>query len=510
MPVVRAFNSRRQILAKDFKFNNVKRIGIYVLPSNEPHLDRLFANLQEFEFQSRGYEAVKINPLLNDSLIKLFSRSKSFDELSGSLRTLPMASDIDLIAVSSLAPDSYALNVNVGYRGTIFSYRFPFVKGQLSIVDQRSGELILGKRFCDSTEIAEVKAPFVIPESKRYVLERALVDCLSDFPVNERETDINVRTTIPIVLYVDEAYREYFHDWASRLQRRFVFVNDIFMREARIYFRIKELREWKGWFNGDVDAAMRALEKDAESGPWLNVGVTLNREIHRDWTDPEAVGERSIRSPYAVVAGLQSHPRLGSWNSLDEAYVLTHELAHVLGVPHFHDPQSIMYPTVGQMNPEFDSVSQRLLRSFSVDFLGLSQKERVIRNLVVLNAWSHSDNATDVELVPFVFSDIDYLWRDSNHVAMSDTSIKMDTSQANILLAQYVKDPWLIAAVRGFLEMRYGRWKNASEFLQQAVGLKPDFVEAYQYMMAVDDKLGDKSRIESDLKKIQSLKPDWF
>ncbi len=514
----------RSRVERGYNYGQVGTIGIYIRPSDNHLFDVMFGNILKFDLQSRGYNAVRINQFMGDSASDAFLHLKTFTELVSALKSFPPDSSFGAIAIGALNPGTYVKSFDFGPYPDIGQQgiRVPRIRGQICIVAKKSGRVLLGKMFSDSSEFFQatqrgvrmgnmtINWPFVSFEPYRYMFERATTSSLAHYPINPIELPVKADAVVPVVFYADEAYRSFFPDWRRRLALRLLFVNDIFTRETGIRFSLEGLRRWHAWFNGNVSEALRWLKKDFHPGNRINIGVTLNREIGVDRIDPEAIGQGAFDSPYAVIAGLPAMPGLGSWNSLEEAEVLAHELGHVFGLPHVHNPQSIMYPVLWRLNPDFDSVSRRLLRYFSKDYFVLSDSERTIRNLEALNAWSRSGRATSVEYVQAIFTDINSLWDSSRKVQGFDTAAMIDTSEASRFLSEYVTEPWLVVGVKGEIEIVNGRLRAALKLFQQSIKLNGDFTEGYEYMMFIYARLRDRFDFDVYYRKIMNMAPDWF
>ncbi|MBI3006020.1 MAG: matrixin family metalloprotease [Ignavibacteriales bacterium] len=489
----------------------VKRLGVYVQPTGQDHYEKIFANLLGFDILSRGYQVVQFNRLLNDSTQKNLSNSRNFETLTKSLIQLPFASNVDAIALALLKVGRYQTRLTPLYEGgRTRGPDAPYVDVRLAVIDARKGNLIFGVGVSDSVLVIREDGFFVYLEHKRFMLERTLVKALAKFPINEEEHKTLVQE-IPIIFYVDEGYRDFFsRDWHDRLQRRLLFVNDIFSMQAGMEFGLKEIRKWQSWFTGDLSKSLSKLEQSDTSGNWFNVGVTFDRKVAKDWYKRNYVGIASPTSKSAVVTAIPAFPDLSTWNSLDESYTLAHEIGHVMGLPHVHDPQSLMFPSTGMMSYELDSVSLRMLKSFSKDILSLPMKDATMRRLNVFNAWFNSNIAPNVEFVHGVYTDIDHVWKLQRGFEATDTTNSIDSTDANQLLNQLISSQPLRLAVRGMVEIKHKRWEEALKFFEMAIKEKPDFTEAYQYIMSIHIELGNPFRSERAYNKILDLNPNWF
>lgn len=137
-------------------------------------------------------------------------------------------------------------------------------------------------------------------------------------------------------------------NWRSEFEQRLTYVSRIFESEFQI--QLVPVK-WKEWPVKQETESLRVLLEDLESRYPLSdadivIGLTSVKGVSSVIRDPDTVGQAKILAGYLVLR----YP-MSRLYRVQEQTALAHELGHLFGGVHVHDPSSIMFPVVDKQIP---------------------------------------------------------------------------------------------------------------------------------------------------------------
>lgn len=481
-------------LGPDFKFSDKQIITTYVVPSGNIEKDETYIRVLHLDFQARGYKVIDANEILKINFEKITATNHR--QIADSLQSknyLP-SSDIYII-VSAVWDSAFVLTFYSEDRYVYWKkYQFagmnvPTLNSRVSIYDRSMRDPIKSYTASDTTYLLSENdnSDSYYREYPWMVIAKQLSRELEDIPICSIVDNKKATNLYKVSFWVDKSYRDEFPDtWMDRLKLRTLYANDILRSQLDIELSQLEFVEWNSNFDRDLKNSIEKLYQSTTSNPGsLQIGITLDHELKRNWTDKSKLGIAYLLSTDAAITAQPSFPSIGQyWNPIEESITLVHEIAHILGAIHVPDNNSIMYPNAGTLSYEFDEVNKKIIGATKKNFLKQSTKERLI---------PYSEELLKVK---------DYPSDNSNPIIQATSSvIQLIDQRSKIIydnpdktfsnMFRLIPDSALVFAVVGYLEFKDNNNKSAINSFIRSIEINPDFAEAHYYLSLVFRKDGN-------------------
>jgi len=468
-------------VSTSYDFSRVKNIGAYVVPSGRDTLDLTYRNLLKYDLMSRGYRVVDLNERLEELSIHL--EWNGHIETAETLYSVCGIHDLDLITVARMEWEELPVfwDIRRFDWGVMFkSGVVPTVVTEFLMTEPRSRKAAVAISRRDTMRVmssAERHDSYASPF--RFLFQASLSKIFREFPLCRYDLSPLPDIILPVIFYVDNSYQEAFpFDWKERLQRRLLYVNDVYLHSTGIGFRLAGLETWNSWFGTSLEDELVEVEEFAKTrDSVIVIGVTFNQQMLSSWMDWHNLGIARVASNYCVVQAIPSTRERGSWNSLEEALVQSHELGHVLGSPHILDIRSLLFPDASCMSMELDRFSRAIISRTAEGFPAHTSVER--ERLYIGNLASVY-RAYPTPMVTIVKD----LVAHCALVAMSlepDPSIS-ETALLSTLVDSLVPDAALRSACLGVISLELGEHERATFYLRKSVSIDHGLAEAYEYL----------------------------
>lgn len=485
-----------------FNFAHSKTIAVYISPSGRDAVDDHLRNLVDLGFISRGYRVVNIFPKAVPSLASKWSGHQATAE---TLIQRTIAHSAELVAIVHPQFDSVQVVWAAKMSGYYYKNSF-LMQVEMTVFDKKSGKTVAANQSIDTMrmyqEHAQVGTGEHYHEPLYVLMERSLTKVFGDFPFCSLEFANPPSFHFPLVLLVDKSYRNLFSDWKTRLERRMIYVNDMFRNQFDMQFDVRQYREWNSEFTLSLEYEIEQLRYTTGENDTLYLGITNDPLLALNWTQHSRVGLAYCLGTQAVITAQPAFPDANQWNSVEEAVTIVHELGHVFGAPHILNESSVMYPQIGAMSYLFDPYTQVIIESTRRDFLLLKQKDRLEKYIGTIVDVYNNIPSQQAEIIQPLGRMIEGLIR-------ANSTVKSANTDTVACVFRSVSDTSLSYATVGYLAFRKHHWGEAIASFMRSIEFRPDFSEALWYVGRCYLATGDKTRAEAFFDRAKEYGVNW-
>jgi tetratricopeptide (TPR) repeat protein len=499
-------------LKKGYGFQNKKSVSIYVIPTGSTVLDKTYSRVIYLDLQARGYKVIDANRLLekHSDELNIINHRQIADSLQ-SKKYLPVT-DVYFIA-QAMWDSAYVLTYyseKITRAQVFYSFKGMFVPtltSHVAFFDRSIREPIKSYSSIDTTYIysEDDNSQLLYPEFPWMVVAKQLSRELKDIPICSTVNTSPDVNKFKISLWVDNSYREAFKDtWKDRLRLRILYANDILRPQFNIELIIAEFIEWDSQFQQTLDKTLEKLyHMKASDAKSLQIGITLNKKLKRNWNDRSNIGLAYLLGDDAVITAQPSFPSVGQfWNPIEEAITLVHELGHILGAIHVPNESSIMYPNSGSLSYEFDDVNRRLIESTKAHFFSEDEKELLQNYTQELVKIKDMPSLNSNPILLPISSSIIRKYSEKSHITD-------DPSEVYSYVSNVIPDSVYSLAVIGYIELKLKNYEEAKNTFIKVLELDPDFAEVHWYLSIVYSKLKDRTQADIHRQAAKPYKKLW-
>lgn len=494
-------------LKQDYNFACKQEIGVYIIPSERTDLNKIYSNVLQLDFISKGYSVKDINLLLSkysDSII-VTNPKKIID----SLRQREYLKTNDVFIIAKLKWDSafVATELEEGIDRIYYGYNVMELSTDLVMYDRLLKNPIFSFSAVDTAKLyaSQTKNYYIIKDPNWIIAGRQLLNNLNQIPKCSYLQNSEAIKKIRVSFWADKSYRDTFSkEWKERLNRIVVLANDILRIQLGIELDIYTLNKWDSEFETSLDQTFQKLkQKPVSYTNVIRLGVTFDPNLANNVTDRSHLGLAEPLGIVAVMTGQPSFPGMRYWNPIEEAITLVHEIAHLFGGIHIPDETTIMYPESGSLSFRFDEANQRIVKAMCENFLEIDEKQRTqnyIHTLIDVNE-NHFENN-----LPILLNIAEQIFSRSNH----KLNLLSNKEAFNKEIMDLVNDSVYALAVMGVTEYKLKHWEQSIELISDALKLKPNFAEAHWYLSLALEKIGDFKEADKQKKMAKPFRNTWI
>ena len=473
-------------------FDKKDSLMFYIIPTENPSFNDTYARVLSLDLMARGYKVINANRLVeeNSDLI-IATDQRQIADILVHKSYLPTADAY--IIVQSKWDSAYVLtyyNETKGARWieTRFAGMFvPSLKSNVSFFARNERDPI--KSYTETDTALVYSDP---DNSKLYytdyrwmLVAKQLSRKLSDIPICSVVDNSPPEIKFDISLWVDKSYRDAFPDnWKDRLKLRVLLANDLLRKQFNIALVTKDFVLWDSEFKSSLENSLRKLEANSESNPQqFQIGITIDKDLRTNWGIKSKLGLAMLLGNYAAITDQPSFQSVAqSWNSVEEALTLVHEVGHLLGAVHVNDNTSIMYPSAGYLSYEFDDTNFKIIETTKTRFFNVTPNERVQNYFTILNDLRISDSEISAEVLEPAAGAF-------SNLLLHNKILLDDQKKFNSLIISLSPDSAFAFAVKGYVEFENDKLKESKQSFTKSIELDSTFTEVKKYLALIPDSI---------------------
>ena len=480
-----------------YDFSSIRTIGIYIDPSDKRSHDTQLYNLLSMNFISLGYRVVDLNPAVSSGTPSGSPSFKGFRQTAlAVLNDTTSACDAVVVIRSTWKQIARKTSESFYYTRGVF---LDEVNLEMAVFGLPTLRAAISRNITFTQNIiTDERSSGMILEPVRYLLQRTLTEAVKDFPVCTVDQSRPSLFKIPVAVYVDEAYRNYYgKQWNIQLSRRILYANDILKRYFDMELAVENYYSWSPLMNTNTQSALLDLiQRTPDAQNKLILGFIKNNTLQYNWHERNDIGIAEYFGNHLVICDLPSFPGLESWDALEEAITIIHETGHIFGAMHTMENASIMFPQTGSSSYRFDSLNSAVIMRSCAGFQQDSRTIRSERGLSILkDVYSRSRTGKSL----FIHSFFSLIQQD--RIRSMGKSGKLPSKDTlNTDLTRYTDDRALRLALEGYFHFQAKRWKDAESFFLRSEELDPLNGEIDYYLAVLYGQLEDKENMRKYLK----------
>ena len=486
-----------------FDFTQSKTIAVYINPSGRDTIDSYLRNIVGLGFISRGYRVINVFPKVVPSIS---SRWIGHQASAETLIQKTIARSAEFVATTRLQMDSVDFYWGATRHGYYQDKAFR-IYVEIAVFDKKTKRLVAAYQSVDTMrfmqEPLQIRTGFYYHEPLFVLIERSLTKFIDNFPFCSLDFANSAFYHFPLVLLVDKSYRKLYPDWKNRLELRMIYVNEIFRDQFDMQFDVRGYRERNSEFSGSLEYELEDLRETTDANDTVYLGITYDRLLALNWKQRSRVGVAFSLGTQAVISAQPVYPDEESWNSIEEAITIVHELGHIFGAPHVLNEASIMYPQIGAMSYLFDPYSHVIIENTRHDFSALKLRGRLEKYLKAIPEIYNIYPSQNVEIVQ-------PLGKLTGGLIRMKSTRNNRVNDTTALIFNTISDTSLSYATLGYLAFSKHHWNEAIALFSKSIELRSDFTEVLWYISRCYTAAGNKTEAASFLKRSKELGTNWI